>query len=240
MMLSFEVLLILGAIGFYLYDSIELLHINEFALLRNGERWSYIYPTSEWQILRKWPFMPNPFRPDVDIYLVFWSVNAPTRRNSARHLHVFESRVTFLRHAARLLFVMFFLILPLVLLIYGSGVELLLLFACIYGTIAVVVFLLYRNRRSLKLAPRRLLLLSFECLACPPFAVNVLRKVTYRSALIGDSIAFAMRVLDRNTFCCLVNDMCRRIEMQLCWSDEDAPLYSALVAYRDHIRGLAK
>lgn len=240
MTLSFEALLILGAIGFYLYDSIELLRINEFALVRNGERWSYVYPTSGWQILRKWPFIPNPIRPDVDIYLVSWSPNASTRRKSTKRLNVFESRVTPLRHSARVLFAMLFLVLPLVLLIYGSGVQLLLLFVCVYGTIVVVAYLLYRNRRPLQLTTRRLLLLLFECLACPPFAVNVLRKVTYRSALIGDPISFAMRVLDRDTFCRLVSDVCERIEMQLCWFDEGAARYSALVAYRDHIRGLAK
>lgn len=240
MTLSFETLLILGAIGFYLYDSIELLHINEFALLRNGERWSYIYPSSSWQILRKWPFMPNPFRPDVDIYLVSWSAIASTRRKDAICFHIFESQVTFLRYSARILFAMIFLILPLVLLIYGSGVQLLLLFAHVYGTIVIVAYLLYRNRQSLQITRRRLFLLSFECLACPPFAVNVLRKVTYRSALIEDPISFAMQVLDRDSFCRLISDVCERIEMQLCWLDEDAARYSTLVAYRDHIRGLVQ
>lgn len=235
---SFETLLIVGAIGFYLYDSIELLHINEFALLRDDERWRYVYPTFRWQILRRFPFMPNPFRPDVEIHLVSWSARASTRRRSARRLRVFESQIKVLRHSARVLFAMIFLILPLVLLIYGSGLQLLLLFTCVYGTIVVVAFRLYCNRRPLQLTPRRLLVLSFECLACPPFAVNVLRKVTYRSAVIGDPIPFAMRVLDRDAFCRLVNDVCERIELQLCCLDEDAAQYSALVAYRDHIRGL--
>ena len=55
-------------------------------------------------------------------------------------------------------------------------------------------------------------MLAFDSLACAPFALNLVRKITLNRSLVGDPIFFAHQVLDADAFAQLVQALCHRVE----------------------------
>jgi len=51
--ISFEIMLVLGIAGFYLFDSAMLLYANELVFVKQDGEWSFGRPESGWQMLKK-------------------------------------------------------------------------------------------------------------------------------------------------------------------------------------------
>ena len=64
--------MVLGIIGFYFYDAFMLLSLNELILLRSSKSWSYKFPILGFQLLRKFPFVPNLLTPNVALFQAMW------------------------------------------------------------------------------------------------------------------------------------------------------------------------
>ena len=132
------------------------------------------------------------------------------------------------------------LLLPCVLIVFGSGFQLLLLFIVTYLAVLTVVTVLCLRRRELNLTNRRLLSIGFECLVCPPIAIDTLRKITYRSGLICDPVLFAKKKFTRDEFSTLIGDVCERIDEQLGWLEESGSEHKALIAYRYRVKSMVR
>lgn len=239
MILPFEVLLCLGAAAFYLHDACELLHANELVLERRGNGWRYVSATTGVRLLRRSLFLPNPLRPDRTLYLLAWSPVRQLRKTSLRRLRLFEKQLAGVRVLV-LLLLLLLLSLPLVLAVFGSGKMLLALFALYYLTTVAALMVVMCNRRVFGLGWKQLSLLVIECLACPPFAVNLLRKITRHSPLSGAAITLASQRLTREDFCQLSADVCAQIERQLQWLDAGSMRHAELINFREQVRRLAE
>lgn len=237
MSLSFEILLIVGATAFYIYDSTELLRIDEFVLMRSGNRWSFACPRYDWQIRNQWVFVPNPFRPDMEIFLASWK-SREGRIDSVRRVDRLSDDMRWVRYGVRILFALLFVATPFVALTFGSGFQLLTVFALIYSVAIVLAYRLSVERQHLRLSIGRLVVLVAEGILCPPFGVNMVRKVSFRSMNLGDPLLFAERVLDPVSFGRLIESISARVDLQLCWLEDDSVDRPALQEYRNRLEGL--
>ena len=233
---SFEVLLVLGAFGFYLYDSCMLLYANELIFIRANDRWDFVSPGNNYLLLGKSPYFPNPLTPHKMVFRVYWSDSGQHNPNNMESLERFMSSLIELQYIVIILLALFFLLLPLVLLFYGSGSQLLWVFALIYINIGVMLTQVYRRKEILMISTRKFILLLLESFLCAPFALNILRKLSLHRTLYGDPIKFAQNSFDKTTFYNLIDVVCRKIDEQLELIEIDSPRHSSLQSYRVRIK----
>lgn len=89
-----------------------------------------------------------------------------------------------------------FALVPLALAIHLPPAGLLGLLALIYLPTLLAVAYLARRRSVLGLARRDVAAIAFDVLACPPFALNLVRRVSLRCGLAQPAAAFAETVLE--------------------------------------------
>lgn len=196
MMPGFELLLPLGALGFYLYDCAHLLYGNELLLAHRNGRWSVMRRTGLALFGRELVF-GAPFTPHATLYRVHWSEHDARRRHEDPvALSRFETGLAPLRPLVLTLLLLLGVALPVASLGYGAGLALLGVFALYYVLVVVALLLLARRREALGLARREFWATAFDVLACAPFAVNLLHRLSLQHGLAGDPLAFARQHFD--------------------------------------------
>jgi hypothetical protein len=147
--LSFEIMLVLGVVGFYIFDSAMLLYSNELAYVQMKGRWSFVYPESHWQIFGKNPYIPNPLSPDSPLFRVYWTVSRSSEQQEDHEaLQRFLGALNPLRHFTILLFALLIVGLPIVLSRFGTGLGFLILLGFVYITISGMLIQTYRQREA--------------------------------------------------------------------------------------------
>jgi hypothetical protein len=234
-------MLTLGIVGFYLFDSTMLLYVNELVFVEKNEKWVFGRPGSGWEMLGKNLYVPNPLTPDYPLFRTCWVLSsAPNEhQEDVEILRQFINEIKPLRYMTLSLFVLLLIGLPIVLFGFGTGLALLLLLGVIYCTISVMLALIYRKRERLGLPVKTFAKLAFDSLACAPFALNLVRKITLRRSLLGDPICFAHQVLDAGAFAQLVQALCDRVDEEIEFEDEASPRYGALKDFRNRIASMA-
>jgi len=210
-MTAVELWLPVGAIGFYLYDSVQLLWQNELLLIRAGGRWR-IQAESSLRISARRVVLPHPLLPHRPQFRAAWRV-ADERAGGHPDLSALLSALKPIGLLCQMLLWLLLLLAPLCW-ILGAGVVVLAQFALYYLLIIAALVLVFRRRNALALSTRAFWSLAFDVLACGPFAVNLLRKLSMRREL-GDPVVFAAREFDATTR----TELRRLIERRL---DEEA------------------
>jgi hypothetical protein len=193
---SFEILLPLGAIAFYLYDSALLLHGNELLLVRRGERWS-ISGGSDVRVAGKRLYLPNPLTPQALLFRVAWSASdRRSQHDSAEALDAFARSLRFIRVLVVAQIVILLALLPGVSWAVGSSGPMLGVIALFYALVVVALALIHRRRETLGLTVKGYWLLVLDVLACAPFAANVVRKLSLHRSIRGNPLQFARANFD--------------------------------------------
>lgn len=164
MTFSFEVLLVLGVVGFYLFDSAMLLYVNELVFAEKHGKWVLGRLESGWQMLGKNLYLPNPLTPENPLFRTCWVVASASneRQEDLEALRPFLNVLNPLRYMTYGLFVSLLIGLPIVLLGFGTGLGLLLLLGVVYFTISVMLGETYRQREALGLSGKTGI--RFSCL----------------------------------------------------------------------------
>jgi len=227
----FEVLLPLGAIGLYLLDSALLMYSNELLFLRHRRQWDFA-EGSQLILLGRRVYLPNPLTPNVPLFRIRWSEHDSRERR--------EQPDEILRFAAVLRPVQYFVLgllllllaLPVELLWFGTGLALLALFAAFYMVVFASLGYIYVRRRELRVSGKAFLWLSFDSLACAPFAINLVRKLSMRRSLAGNPIGFAKQTFNTETFARLVRHLCSHVEGEQQREEKQTPRWYELDAFR--------
>jgi hypothetical protein len=94
--------------------------------------------------------------------------------------------------------------------------------ALLYAAIAGALLWLAMNRRELGLSARRLGGLAFELLACPPFAVNVVRRVSVEMPLDADLLGAARQLQSAEDWNATRGELIARLDEQIDAEDESS------------------
>jgi hypothetical protein len=204
-----ELWLPVGAIGFYLYDSLQPLWQNELLYVRAGAHWRVIADSP----VRRWGrrfVLPNPLLPHRPQFRVAWSLTDQRDAPGGDLSNLFAA-LRPLGVICQMLLWLLLLLLP-VCWILGAGAILLAQFALYYLLVITALVLVFRRRAALGLSSRAFWSLAFDVLACAPFAVNLVHKLSLRRGLQGDPLAFAAREFDASTRDALARLVSRRLE----------------------------
>ena len=234
-MISFEILLILGSLGFYLYGSSMLLYINEAVFIKGRRSWYFSYPETNWSFLGRQLYIPNPLTPEAPIFRLYWTVSNQQKINREESLESLLTTIIPLQYLMMILLMFFFIWLPTVLFLYGSGPQLLWMFGIIYLNISVILVFIYRNKKILGISNKKYIALVFESLACAPFSLNILRKITLSRPPNKDPIELASDLLEHEAFKKFLGIVIKRIDEQLELMDIDNPRYASLESYKNKI-----
>jgi len=131
------------------------------------------------------------------------------------------------------------LLLPVELLLYGTGIELLAVMAAFYLVIIVTLVVVYVRRRELRLTGRAFAALCFDALACAPFAINLVRKLTLRRSLLGNPIGFASRVFEPAALGILIGAVTARVTEEQLREDPQSPRWEELESFRQRLAAIA-
>jgi hypothetical protein len=233
---SFELLLPMGAIGLYLYDSLLLLYANESLFVRHRRGWSVV-AGSDLFVSGRRLCLPNPLTPHLPQFRVQWSER--DGRQGLESASEVERFLAALRPAQYLVLVLLVLLLalPVELLCFGTGVALLVLFAAFYVVILSALVCVYVRRRDLTLTDRAFAALAVDVLACAPFGLNLVRKVSVRRSLAGNPLVFAQHAFDAEAFANLVDLVCQRVVEEQRREDDQSPRWLELEAFRQRLLG---
>lgn len=241
MSVPIEFWLVLGIVGFYLYDSLVLLQPGELVLIESGGRWNFFVPLSDWQFGGKYVYLPNPLLPVQALYRLDWLVPGATgvAGVDGDAMSAFRHAQRFLRPVVVVLFVLLVLVLPFAICRLASIRLLLALVAEAYLFIVACAILLYRQRAALRLDRKVALKLAFDGLLCAPFSLNLIRKLGLGYRWQGDPLLFAREVMKSERFAELRESLMRRVDRDLEMTDEDEPMHETLQQARHRLSDMA-
>jgi len=195
-MLPFEVALPVGAIAFYVYDCGMLLFDNELLLVAQTGRWR-VTGGGRTVIFGKRICVPAPLAPWALVFRTYWSEN--DKRDDLPVAWPPPSLVLALRPVMLIcgaLLLLLLVVLPVVSLRFGTGLALLGVFGLYYILMLGALVIVYVRRRLLGLDRKSFWLLAIDVLACAPFAINLVRKITLRQATPVRPLDFGKSHLD--------------------------------------------
>lgn len=195
-----------GVVLMYLYDAALLLYHEEVAFEARG-RGAPVAGGLMLEVGGRQLFLPNPFTPWRPLYRLSWTLQShPTgRRKGAASPARLAACSSVLVPWIGLLFALFALGLP-ACLWPGRGAAVLLgWMVATYATILTTLGVAYAHRRRLGLTGGQVGALARDALLCPPFALNLLRRVSLeqghrldlREVLAGSPASHATTALAR-------------------------------------------
>jgi len=191
-----ELWLPLGAIAFHLYDATQALWHNEVLFERAGGQWRIRADSS----VRRWGrrlLLPNVFTPQRPLFRVAWSITDSRPAADADLAPLFQA-LRPIGVICQLLLLMLLALWPLCW-ILGAGLAVLVLFAAYYLLVICTLVLVFRRRGAFGMSTKGCWALAFDVLACAPFAVNLVRRLSLHHGIAGDPVEFAARHFDPDT-----------------------------------------
>ena len=229
-----ETWLILCIYILYLSDSTRLVVHNQLILTKYSGRWRVICPDSRWIILKKIPYFMPIFFPGALVFCSTWSVtDRISNTYESNTLDGFINAISPLNYCAVLLFILMCICMPVSIFIYGTGLAFLSIVFAIYTTILVMLGLLYRKRYQLEISNKAYISLMFDCIACPPFAINLVRKITWQYPIKFNPVDFALKNLSVEDFRNLIDSLISRLDLQLLSLEDNTTQYIRLLAYKE-------
>jgi hypothetical protein len=221
-----------GAVAFYLYDSLLWLFGDELVLIKGGAHWEHS-AGSDWLLFRRRWYLPNPFMPQRLLWKACWSESS--RGGAVTDLATVAQlgqRLQPLRVLVCTELLLVVVALPLTVAAGATPLVLLMVFGAIYLVSAIAVGWLWRKRALLGLSARHCRSLSFDALACPPFAINLVRKISLLTEIHGELLGRARPVFEPRALERLRVTLLRRVAEQLAVESRDSARHTALENYQ--------
>lgn len=222
MIISAEVALIAGAIALYLYDTAMLLYSNEVLFVHGRRRW-HASLGSRFMLGGRFVALPGGLLPGTAMFRGCWGRvgMAPTSLHTS--LPDFLRAIRPLQWASWLLAVLLFAAMPACLIWRPTSHLMLALVLAFYGTALGCGVYLVAQRKRLGLRGRMLSSAVVDVLACPPFAVNVVRRVTLAVGPAATPAVFAQQVLTSDGYHALCRDIQARLQLTELAEPVEAP-----------------
>jgi hypothetical protein len=230
-------LLLIAIFLIYLLDCIVLLYDNEAIVEPRESAWRMDFGSRQTWIAGKRIKLLNPFMPLTATYRTHWKVGESLPRadesalaRCAEHARLIAGLGVRVATTAWVVLV----ILPVAMMLWG---PLGFLAGAAISWVVVIALLLrfHACRRALELSRGEFILLAFECLACPPCAVNLLRKLSLRYRMNLDLLALTAE-MRADQAAIVLDRVGQQADARLAMMDVDLPEFEQTRAYRELIR----
>lgn len=176
---SYEAELLALAIALYLYDSSVLLFANEAVLInRSGTRWQLKLPLERLLLAGRSFCLLNPFTPQAAAFRLSFSFERLSTESVHPEWALSAAALKPLKVASCGCALGLFGLLPLALFTPLSLFALIPALVLLYGSALYGLARLFAARQALHLSLKRYLAFAAECIFCPPFAVNMVRRLS--------------------------------------------------------------
>lgn len=237
MSLSVELQLLTLAFGLYVFDSMLLLFPNEGVLTSVGKaRWRVTFGSDKTKVRGKEILFPNLLLPHRPIFKLSWDCEGPTEQvptiafDWGAQKDLFKDLMMPVYGIAIAQFIVF----PYVILFFLTDISIITSLAYLYGSILIALVLVYRKREIFHLSKRKFLSLGFECLVCPPVAVNLIRKLSLGfPGLKQDLLLVSRNLLEADDWNTTKDKFISRLAEEIDFEDENTPRFEKLIANRD-------
>jgi hypothetical protein len=234
-----EVLLVTAMAGLYLYDSARLLHSNEGVLAATlGGRWSLHFGAEHYTLRGKEPFVPNPLLPHRPVFPLRWKQQlAPATPAAQRWTPPPFGPYKMLAPLVWLMALALFGLIPAGLFSRYGNLAVAAGILLFYATALIALAYVWIKRGALKLTGRQVGALAFESLTCPPFALNLVRHISWRAAPTEELVSAARRLLRKDDWAATLPTVIKRIDNAIAWENEGTPRAQALAEYQASLKG---
>ena len=220
-----QLIVLIGAL--YLYDCVALVYHNQVVVRRTRQGWHVAFPRDNATFGKRLMLMLPLLAPFYPAYKLSWNIKLATVSGDAESSHAgfrSDDELLFSKLAPISVFLGLgvFLAIPFGLR-FLSTASFLVLLAVLYSGIVFQLVRLWRIRASFHLPTEKFSSLAFESIACPPCAVNLLRKVSLNTTPELDLIDFVERALPFEQQMDIVGEVIRRVEADLVVEDENSP-----------------
>lgn len=217
--ISIQLQIVLAICLFYLYDAALLLKPEEGLLRRSRHRWLGLLASRGFELRQQWLLWPPIFAPHQPIYRLRWNaaqIRLPGDADPAKALAGHASSFKAFTLPLYLLAALLFIALPLSLLLLHSELAQLICLGLIYLCTASLGLLALRHARQGHSSQAVARSIALQILLCPPFALNVVRKLSLAHEVQTDLLQSAHALMDKpqwNEFSAQVQAVMQR-EMQ--------------------------
>jgi hypothetical protein len=239
--LSYEVELLALAVIFYLYDSSVLLYSNEAIFTCDGtEHWTATTRRSGFMFAGRSLRVLNPLTPHRPSFRLSWNFNRleSDRREVSWSARAHEFKI--LAPTTLIGWVALFLLLPLGMFSDLGRYAVIPALVLLYGSTLLALFRLRRNGLLGALGRWRFLGFAFECLACPPFAVNIVRRITLADPISEPVPLAALRLLDAESWVRLRDECLLRLDEAMNLAAENSVDQKMLEAQKLRLAALVR
>jgi hypothetical protein len=227
-----EALLMALVIGLYLYDSAILLFCNEAVLLAQGKtKWLAGFGSNLTTFRGKELYLPNPLRPTQALFQLAWQLEGVVLPGSQQWSETHKAFRGFSPLVWSLLILMYVL-LPIVLFARLGDLMILSVFILIYVNVFAIVLKLWLDHEKLGISHRNCAFMALDMLICPPFAINVIRKLSLRVPVTEDFSLAAQRLLGGADWEVVRFELLTRLDSEIACEIEGSPRQEALVLRR--------
>lgn len=227
-----ELLLMAMVTLLYIYDSCLLLHANEGILISKGKnKWLVCFGSDKAGGIGKELFFPNPFFPHRPMFRLSWKFEGSFEVENGTWIppvNIFTPLVVMIWG---MIFALFFF-LPIGLFTKFGDKSLLLAGGLLYFSVIGSLLYLWFQRAQLNLPRRRFIELAFESMVCPPFALNLIRKVSAGMHVKEDLVNVARRLQKSSEWSITRIEIVNRLDEKIEFEDEDSIRLAALKDYR--------
>lgn len=207
-------------VGLYLYDSTMLLSANEGVLSSTlAGRWNLHFGSEQFLLLGKEPWLPNPFLPHRPLFRLRWKQEGGTEASAPWNpadVSPYWILCPMIGGMAIALFVLIpvglFSRLGSTFVVFGLGFFYL-------NAIAALIYVLI-SRKVFGLSMRRVGAIAFESLACPPFAINIVRHISLSTEIAEDLLVSGRHLLHKSDWPPVIAEAAKRVQSAIDWETE--------------------
>ncbi|MBS0388441.1 MAG: hypothetical protein JSR15_08150 [Proteobacteria bacterium] len=242
-----ELYFVVGALLLYLLDSGLLLYGDELLFATGLSGWHNVAGGGQLLLGRRL-LWPNPLLPAARLLRVCWSRastdnvgGAPPAPATSERVEAvaFRRALQPLQFGVVVLLLLVAVALPALLYAYGPGLEVLLLLAAIYVLNLSMAAWLWHARSRLELGARACAMLTVDLLLCPPFAINLVRKISLQQQAAGDPLSFAQSRFGAARRRALAAVLRRRVHAELAADEPGGAQWRKLQALMHRVESLA-
>ncbi|OEY96627.1 hypothetical protein BJD20_00985 [Acinetobacter proteolyticus] len=211
MSLSFDILIILGIVGFYIYDSAHLYFYNEFNLQKGlGSTFKSQLISRQLNVFRKYLFIPNLLLSHQLLFKCAWKIKDPepvVHTHDIVHLKNISQTLKPLQWINIFIFVLTLAVLPFLILFKAGYLAVAIILVIIYSLNLISILFVIVKRKKLQLSWLKIMQLLLDALLCPPFALNLLRKISLNYHAKTDGILLAAQILNPQQYQQLLDEI---------------------------------
>lgn len=229
-----EILLVIGMIGLYLYDSAMLLASNQALLCAGWKgKWLALFGADNFLVLGKELFLPNPFLPHRPLYLFSWDDTGFLGPNQlwAAPRNDFLSLAPFIWS----MMVALFVIIPLGLFSRLGNIGVAAGVIIFYVSTFIALAIVWHKRDKYAITGKNFVSLAFECLTCPPFAVNLIRHLSLLVQPREDFLSVVGRLMGYQDREAALKKLILRVQKEIDWEDEGTERAASLQTHLNYL-----